>query len=329
MSNQGTPIYDAMGNFTGLYDPSTGSTEPSPEIAKPAEIVVPNPAGGPVVVAGQIKLGKWVIYAEGEKIFAKSPAGKKLQFELFDPDGITQAGKPNKLSDGSDKSSGDSIGNTEVTGRTVPGADAAAAAAAAAAFSSSATSSLGSLLDSVASALALAATVAAAINYVKSLFSSTNNNGRAPAEAYLGRAMSDQDWNNLVAITYADAGPDPQEQAWVMGTILNRTRQSGLTVLDVINQPGQFVAVTGDVAVGIGTLDPNTMFSVGPTLAAEDSINSAAVNLLSTVPTNNYYYNAINPSVEKVSDCSTATQRGGIEGVLVGRRLVYPGAKWP
>ena len=323
MSNQGTPVYDAMGNFTGVYDPSTGSTEPSPEIAKPAEIVVPNPAGGPIIVAAQIKLGKWTIYAEGEKLFAKSPAGKKLQFEMFDPDGVTQDSKPNKLSDGSDHSSGESIGNTEVTGRTVPGAAAEDAAAAAA----TAGSGLGNLLNTVASALALAAEIAAAVNFIKSAFSSNKNNtgGKAAAESYLGRAMSDQDWNNLVAITYADAGPNPQEQAWVMGTILNRSRQSGLNVLDIINQPGQYVAVTGNIS----SPEPNTMFSEGPSAAAEDSIISAAVNLLSSVPTNNYYYNALNPAAERVGDCSAVTQRGGIEGVLVGQRLVYPGAKWP
>jgi hypothetical protein len=71
---------------------------------------------------------------------------------------------------------------------------------------------------------------------------------RASAEEYLGRPMSDAEWDNLVAATVAESLPNsPKEQAYVMAVILNRTRNPGYpdNVIDVLNQPLQFQAVTG------------------------------------------------------------------------------------
>jgi hypothetical protein len=71
---------------------------------------------------------------------------------------------------------------------------------------------------------------------------------RASAEDYLGRPLSDEEWDNLVAATVAEAMPNsPQEQAYVMAVILNRVRSSAYPddVISVLNQRNQFQAVTG------------------------------------------------------------------------------------
>jgi hypothetical protein len=322
----GTPIYDAMGNYTGFTDPGAGEEKPSPAIAKPAAVKVSDPKGGPIIVAAQIKLGKWTIYAEGEKLFAKSPDGKKLQLQMFEPTGVTQSVKPNKVSDGSDGSKGSSIGNTAVTGRTVPTAESSGSLLGPS-FPSGALN-IGGVLNTISGALATVAAVAGIFNAIKSLFSSKNQAGKPAAEAYLGRTIPDEDWSNLVAVTYAEAGSDPQEQAWIMGTILNRCRQSGARVIEIINQPNQFVSVTGDKAAGANVAVVLGKFSLGPSPEVEANINSAVVNFISTVPTNNYYFNAVSEDAPHAGDCY-CTQRNGVQGVIVGQSLVYPSAKWP
>ena len=55
-------------------------------------------------------------------------------------------------------------------------------------------------------------------------FISTNAEAKVAAESYLGRSMTDSEWNDLVSITYAESTSNQTERAWVMATILNRTR---------------------------------------------------------------------------------------------------------
>ncbi len=71
--------------------------------------------------------------------------------------------------------------------------------------------------------------------------------GRSAAEEYLGRSVSDQEWEMLVRATYAEATDDPQEQAAVMSVVLNRVKAENYpnSIVDVLNQDNQFQAVTG------------------------------------------------------------------------------------
>ena len=71
--------------------------------------------------------------------------------------------------------------------------------------------------------------------------------GRAGAEEYLGRDMSDEEWEMLSRTTYAEATNDPEEQAAVMSVILNRAKDDGYpdSIIEVVKQPNQFQAVTG------------------------------------------------------------------------------------
>lgn len=79
------------------------------------------------------------------------------------------------------------------------------------------------------------------------------NEARRNAESFLGRSMSDEEWDNLVAATVAESLPNsPQEQAYIMGVILNRARSDRYpdNIVDVLNQRNQFQAVTGTATTG-------------------------------------------------------------------------------
>lgn len=68
------------------------------------------------------------------------------------------------------------------------------------------------------------------------------------AEQFLGRTMSNGEYNSLLRATAAEATRNPQERAAVAGVILNRVRSGyggGRTVDDILNQRNQFQAVTG------------------------------------------------------------------------------------
>ena len=71
--------------------------------------------------------------------------------------------------------------------------------------------------------------------------------GRAAAEQYLGRNMSDQEWEMLNRTTYAEATDNPEEQAAIMTVILNRVKADNYpdSIVEVVEQPNQFQAVTG------------------------------------------------------------------------------------
>jgi hypothetical protein len=123
-------------------------------------------------------------------------------------------------------------------------------------------------------------------------YSASNSEARKAAEAYLGRAMTDAEFSDLISITYAEATTNQTERAWVMATILNRTRigytPGGIqnkkynyaTVTDIINQPWQFQPVTG-TRFNPG---PNANFLNGPNSANATSIYGAAAKILKDVP---------------------------------------------
>jgi hypothetical protein len=71
--------------------------------------------------------------------------------------------------------------------------------------------------------------------------------GRAGAEEYLGRPLSDVEWDQLLRTTYSESSSDPNEQAAVMSVILNRVNNGrwGDTVTSVVQARNQFQSVTG------------------------------------------------------------------------------------
>jgi len=129
-------------------------------------------------------------------------------------------------------------------------------------------------------------------NTAQTTFVATNIEARSAIESYLGRAISDAEMSDLIAITFAEATTNQTERAWVMATILNRTRigytPAGIqnkrykysTITDIINQPFQYQPVTGTrFAPG-----PKSAFLTGPNNANATSIYGAASKILKDVP---------------------------------------------
>lgn len=109
---------------------------------------------------------------------------------------------------------------------------------------------------------------------------------RSSAEEYLGRPLSNQEWDQLVRATHAESGPrmNVEEQAMVMGTILNRVRtglRGGKTVTEILQQRSQFQAVTGTRQ----DPGPSQQYQEGPkTEERKKSIFTAARDVLRRVP---------------------------------------------
>lgn len=89
-------------------------------LSNPSIPLIGSPIMGNPVVTDQLHLGGWKLYVKNNKLYA-SDGRHDLQFVMINPAGLTQTSKPNKLSDGTDGSSGQSAGNTAISGRTVPG----------------------------------------------------------------------------------------------------------------------------------------------------------------------------------------------------------------
>jgi hypothetical protein len=312
---EGTPVYDAKGNEAGTIDPTDGKTEPSPQIAKPGDASPPAPRGGPIVTAKQIRLDKWTLYAEGDNIYARSPGGKILQMVMFDPKGITQKDPPNKLSDGSDGSKNSIGGNNVPFGSQITSAEGTPANAPVAPVGP-----VGPTVPSTTVALPSISPIG--INLPSILFNTLFQPSfypdiRSQADNTLGRIIDDTEWADLIAVSYAESGGDPRETAWIAGTVLNRARDSGMNVGAILNQLGQFRTVTPA---------PDNRYLQGPPAAVEQRVYQSLRDFLPEVPKNNYWYNSVDPAV--APDKCVVTNRDGIQGILVGQSLVYPGARW-
>jgi len=120
-------------------------------------------------------------------------------------------------------------------------------------------------------------------------FIATTSDAKTAAEKYLGRAMTDTEWSQLVAATFAEAGHSQIERAYIMGVMLNRVRSGkwGGTVTSVLTAKSQFQSVTGTKANGHA---PSANYRNGPNGANRESIYGAATNFLQQVPKNYIYF---------------------------------------
>jgi len=129
-------------------------------------------------------------------------------------------------------------------------------------------------------------------------FQETNFKGQSPdakkaAENYLGRVMTDVEWSQLVAATFAEASDDQTERAWVMGVILNRARNNNKSITTVLTEKNQFQAVTGTSANGNR---PSPRYVSGPDPNSAIAIYGAAISILFQVPTNYIFFTSNNPA---------------------------------
>lgn len=117
---------------------------------------------------------------------------------------------------------------------------------------------------------------------------------RSSAEKYLGRGMSDDEWNYLVRATGAESSYNIEEYAMVMGSILNRARDYGKNgIIAALTAKNQFQAVTGTAADGHR---PSPNFIRGPSDKQMRAILYAAINILPKVSHQQRNFTAANPA---------------------------------
>jgi len=101
------------------------------------------------------------------------------------------------------------------------------------------------------------------------------------AEQFLGRRISNDEWDLLLRAVTAEASGNTKEQAWVMGVILNRVRSGrwGSSINKVLYAPNQFQAVTGTKY----NSNPSSNFTRGPNASQLASIVKGAIEVLPNV----------------------------------------------
>jgi peptidoglycan hydrolase-like protein with peptidoglycan-binding domain len=121
------------------------------------------------------------------------------------------------------------------------------------------------------------------------------DDAKKSAEDFLGREMSDSEWNYLVRATIAEASPNTTEQGYVMAVILNRAREGyngDTNVIDILKQRNQFQAVTGTRF----SPGPSRNFTRNPSGATLRSIANAAVKVLPNADKSYMNFTAADPS---------------------------------
>lgn len=137
-------------------------------------------------------------------------------------------------------------------------------------------------------------TGAGGANYGGNLnFSGTSGAGRTASESYLGRSMTDSEYDDLQRATAAEAGNKNQlEVAMVTASILNRARINNQTIRQVLTEKRQFESVTGRQGVGF---HPSPVFRAGPNDARASQIYGGMENLLPLISKNQTDFTAANP----------------------------------
>lgn len=146
-------------------------------------------------------------------------------------------------------------------------------------------------------------------------FTATDVSAQAIVNDVLGRSVTDEEWSNLIAATYAVCSEDLKERAWFVRTVLNRSQKIGASIIDITKD---FKPVEHRVQ----------KFILGPMNDSEVSINQAIIKYINSVPHNNYYFDSFTPEAMQY-DVTYVAQRKGVPGIAIGQSFVYPGAKWP
>lgn len=121
-----------------------------------------------------------------------------------------------------------------------------------------------------------------------------NKQAKAEAEKFLGRPISDEEWELLLRATIAESSSNSEEQANVAAVILNRTRSKKYpdTITAVLTQKNQFQAVTGTSKNGN---QPSKNFS-NPTDKQIASATNSILTRLANADKNWLNFTAANPA---------------------------------
>ena len=119
---------------------------------------------------------------------------------------------------------------------------------------------------------------------------------RKAAEDYLGKKISDKEWDVLLRTTSAESAQDTTSQAMVMASILNRARTrfpgEENSIIKTVEQKNQFQAVTGTAA---NDRQPSEKYKSGPTKSETKSMIAGAINILPKVDRGQTDFTATDP----------------------------------
>lgn len=114
------------------------------------------------------------------------------------------------------------------------------------------------------------------------------------ADKFLGREMSDKEWNYLLRATYAEATSNQKESAYVMAVILNRARTGKYgDVVSSLRWPNAFQAVTGTSKNGH---QPSQAFQQGPQGGSMGNLLKAVIEQLPSAPKDIQRFTAVDPA---------------------------------
>jgi hypothetical protein len=119
---------------------------------------------------------------------------------------------------------------------------------------------------------------------------------RKAAESYLGKKISDKEWDVLLRTTAAESANDTTSQAMVMASILNRARTrfpgEENSIIKTVEQKNQFQAVTG---TSFNNNQPSEKYKTGPSKSETKSIIAGAINILPKVNREQTDFTATDP----------------------------------
>jgi hypothetical protein len=140
------------------------------------------------------------------------------------------------------------------------------------------------------------------LNLPKTEYTQDTTGAKKSIEDYYGKNITDAEFDELIRLTHSEAGPknNPEEQAKIMATVLNRARQSGKSIHETIMAPGQFEPASGTFNKKTKTWSgPNKAFTQGPTGPTaekrKESIISSVTTLLPYVSRKQTQFTAANP----------------------------------
>jgi len=103
------------------------------------------------------------------------------------------------------------------------------------------------------------------------------------------RRLSEEEFDTLISLVYAEASSNQVERAWIAGVIINRARNKNATIMQIANAPSQFQAVTG---ARYNNYQPSTNYVLGPNGKNRDNIYGGLKEYLSEVPRNVFYFDS-------------------------------------
>lgn len=129
--------------------------------------------------------------------------------------------------------------------------------------------------------------------FTNTSFTATSPEAKEAIESKYGN-ISDEEFDNLIKIIHAESGSSGNqlEIAYVAATVMNRRRDAGTSVMQILSIPYQFEPVTGHSGNG----PPNSKFTNGPSGSREQIIYKSLVDNIYQTPSDMWFFASNSPA---------------------------------